>query len=108
MAKITLKNAFYFNQGYIRMFLYNFLPFLMRKHIKEQYEYRRDKTKLCTENGSCLACGCKTPELYFANKGCSSEELSLKLREKIVGRKDVCYTKMLSKKEWKNYLIKTN
>lgn len=71
--------------GNYRYFIYKNLPFLMRKHIKEQYEWRLTiMNKGCLINGECLICGCKTPHLQFANKACEGD----------------CYPNMMSKKMW--------
>ena len=38
---VTLKNIFYYFQGHLRYKLYySRFKFLVRKHIREQYEYR--------------------------------------------------------------------
>ncbi len=41
------------------------------KHIQEQASTRMAICQPCLENGSCLVCGCKTPEMFYAeNKVC--------------------------------------
>jgi hypothetical protein len=76
-------------QGKLRYYIYNTrFRFLIRRYIQEQYEYRlRTMNKRCLKRGSCIHCGCDTPELQFSNDKCEG----------------ACYTKMLSKKHWKIY-----
>ena len=72
--------------GNYRYFCYTSVPFLLRKHIKEQYEWRLTQSNpKCLDNGECIMCGCKTPNLMMANRSCE----------------DRCYPEMLNKKEWK-------
>lgn len=100
MAKINLKNIIAFVEGTIREFLYNISPKLLRKHIREQIEERFYKGKKCLDNKSCLSCGCRTPGVFFATKGCSLGDLPYKVRKKLVGHTKVCYGPLLNKKEW--------
>lgn len=61
---------------------------LLRQHIIDQFHYREIKaSKECIINGSCIKCGCDTPELFFANRACEGN----------------CYPKMMSKKQWYKY-----
>lgn len=53
-------------------------------HTIEQYDMRLESMKKECKNGSCIVCGCATPELQMSNKPCEGK----------------CYPKMLSKKEW--------
>lgn len=79
--------------------------FLVRTHIKQQYRVRRAKAKACKERGSCLFCGCKTPDLFFANKACGLSKVEDFYTRKLIANRTLpCYDKMLSKKEWKKKL----
>lgn len=72
--------------GNYRMFMYKNASFLIRKHIKEQYKWRLTlMNPYCYNNGECVICGCKTPNLQFASKACEGD----------------CYSDMVSKKLWK-------
>lgn len=64
---------------------------LFDEETKEQFAYRASICEPCMNNGSCLVCGCKTPGLFLANKGCPAGK----------------YPILLSKEEWKilNYMI---
>ena len=89
---VTLKNIFYYFQGHLRYKLYySRFKFLVRKHIREQYEYRIGvMDRECYWNGYCKICGCKTTHLQFADKPCEGN----------------CYPKMLNKKDWNEKLQK--
>lgn len=66
-AKPSLNNISDFIEGHARAFA----PHL-NAHVTEQAEVRAILCTPCTENGSCLSCGCKTPQLYYAtNRSCS-------------------------------------
>lgn len=97
------KDVWWFLQGTVRMFLYRKTPWLIRKHIREQFEDRKTKAKVCSERGSCKFCGCKTDDLFFANKACSLSELTLRNRRLIYKQDDPCYGEMMSKQEWTSY-----
>ena len=86
-AKINLKNVISFLQGWVRYKVFNtWLDFLIPKHIKEQYQVRLDSTDIiCMSSGACKNCGCEIPKLQYANKGCA----------------ELCYPRLLSKKDWK-------
>jgi len=73
-AIFSYKDVWWYLQGTTRQFLYNRLPFLLRKKVKDMYHDRIKKAKPCYDNGECLHCGCKTPDLFFANKACSKPE----------------------------------
>lgn len=71
--------------GNYRQFMYYNFPFMLRKHIIEQYEWRlKIMNQTCLNNGECIKCGCQTPNLQFANKACEG----------------ACYPPMVSKKLW--------
>ena len=97
LARYTLKNIRKFFTGTIRYYL----PFIMRHHIKAQIVKRKVSAKRCLDNGSCLACGCTTPALFYANEACGLTEYPLDVRIKLTGKTEPCYDKMLSKKEFK-------
>ena len=62
---------------------------LMRKHIKEQIEYRvRMMSADCYNNGQCTECGCETIALQMADRSCDGH----------------CYPPMMTKRKWKKYL----
>lgn len=95
------KSVWYFIQGYVRMFVLSIIPDLMRSHIREQYYYRILRADKCYSNGSCLSCGCKTPEVFMANKGCSLAKYDDRsFRKLLAGRATVCYGEMMSRKSW--------
>jgi hypothetical protein len=101
-------NLWYFWQGTIRYWLYLNFDCLLKKHIIEQFEYRLTKSRKCVLNGSCVFCGCKTPELMFANKPCGLIKLTKYNRKAVIDSEEICYDKMLNKKEWLNFKIKNN
>jgi hypothetical protein len=54
-----------------------------------------------------MFCGCVTPDLFFANKGCGLSEVpDFHTRKLIANRSTPCYDVMLSKKEWNKKLKK--
>lgn len=95
IKELTFKNIFYYIQGNIRYKLYysDLFKWLIRKHIKEQIEYRiKVMNRECYYNGSCIKCGCQTTHLQMCNKACEGS----------------CYPEMFDKVEWmivKNYYI---
>ena len=76
LIKDDYRNLWYFWQGTIRYFFYKNFPFMVRKHIKEQFIYRLKKSKKCVMNGSCLVCGSKTPDLLMADQPCAISKLT--------------------------------
>lgn len=98
--KYTLTNIWSYIQGWTRYHIYysKYFNFLMRKHIREQIEFRINSIdKECYFNGSCKLCGCAVTALQMANKQCDKP----------------CYPKMLSKSVWisakaKGYYTDTN
>ncbi len=60
--------------GNWRYFLYCNVPSLLSTYIKQEFERRQEVARPCLLNGECKHCGCKTPELFMANKGCSKPE----------------------------------
>lgn len=97
------KNMWYYVQGTVRMWLYKNYPIFLRVHILQQFEWRKKRALSCSKNGSCLACGCKTDDLFFADKACALSKIeSEEKRIILANRKSVCYPKMLSKTKWFN------
>lgn len=91
LSQILSKDAWYLIQGETRMFLYTYLPFMVRFKVRRMFEERKVAAKKCLENKSCVFCGCKTPSLFFANKGCGLSKLTPENREIVAGRKSACY-----------------
>lgn len=70
---MKINNIFAYIQGNIRYHLYysKHFKFLIRKHIREQIEYRiNSMNRECYSNGSCIKCGCSTTHLQMADKKC--------------------------------------
>ena len=85
---MTLKNVWFFNQGWFRYWLYYRprLKFLIRERIREQIDMRiNSMNQQCYNSGSCIKCGCATTALQMADKPCEGE----------------CYPRMMDKIEWK-------
>ena len=96
-------NAWYYVQGTTRMWAYNNAKWLLRSHISEQFEWRKKRAKKCYDNKTCLFCGCKTPDLFFANKACGLEKVSDEYTKIIIAqRKTTCFPRMMSKQKWNN------
>ena len=96
------EDSFYFLQGNIRYFLYQrwYLRWVISSHIQRQYEYRLAvANKSCTLTGSCVCCGCKTPALYFSDKGCSVS----KYKACSDMGMSKCYPEMMSEKDWAEF-----
>lgn len=91
-SRVNLENVISFIVGNYRYCLYYSkqlygynLSWLLRKHIKEQYEVRLGlMDRECYESGQCKVCGCHTTMLQMANKACEGG----------------CYGEMLGKREW--------
>lgn len=94
--KKKINNVISYLVGNYRYFIYHKpkLRFLIRTHIQEQYKLRvKLMNPECYKQGSCVACGCVTTKLQFANKSCDRG----------------CYPKMLDRTTWdmfKNTIIK--
>lgn len=86
-AKVNIRNVIAYLQGNIRyIFYYSWCRFLIRKHIREQIDFRiNSMRRTCYANGFCDECGCKTTQLQMANKSCAGN----------------CYPRMMSRKKWK-------
>lgn len=66
-----------FIQGNIRYWIYSrkvfgrrVLSFLLSKKVKKAYKSRLKDARPCYLNGECLHCGCRTPQLFFSDRGC--------------------------------------
>lgn len=93
MKKITLKNIKAYLQGNYRYRLYySKFKWLIRKHIREQIDYRIEiMNPECYKRGTCIGCGCMTTALQMANKQCDGN----------------CYPPMLSKIEWLRFEMRS-
>lgn len=86
--KRPLSDVWYYIQGHLRYYTYyNGPKFFMRKHIREQIDFRISiMNPTCYYQGSCIHCGCDTTMLQMANKQCDGKE----------------YPRMMNKKAWNN------
>lgn len=87
-AKVTMTNVISYIIGNLRYKLYysKFFSFLIRKHIKEQIDFRiKHMDKECYNSGSCKVCGCTTTALQMAAKSCDG----------------LCYPEMMEENCWK-------
>lgn len=83
-----LKLVWDYLQGMFRYWLYKNHPKYVRKHIKEQYNYRLAiMNPSCLVEHQCVECGCKVPELQMAAKQCGGK----------------CYPPMMDSKKWKKF-----
>lgn len=101
-------SAWYYIQGNVRLMLYRNKVgrYLLRRHIIEQFEWRRDvAANECYKLGSCRCCGCDTPALFFAVKACIAG--SPKCKSRIASKLKQCYPPLMDSGEWK-YFIKQN
>lgn len=55
-----------FIQGHLNKFLDNTEYMSLELHIKEQVVYRASLCQDCYINGSCVKCGCKTPDMFYS------------------------------------------
>ena len=60
-----------FIQGSTRQWIYDKYPLLLSKYLRNEYERRKQDAKECYDNRECLHCGCKTPDLFMADRACS-------------------------------------
>jgi len=87
-AKVTMTNVISYIIGNLRYKLYysKFFSCLIRKHIKEQIDFRiKHMDKECYNSGSCKVCGCTTTALQMAAKSCDG----------------LCYPEMMEENCWK-------
>ncbi len=87
--KINITNIINYTVGNIRYKLYySALKFIIRKHIREQIDFRiKFMKKECYENGECVLCGCATTALQMCNDSCEG----------------TCYPPMMNKDEWRMF-----
>lgn len=76
------------------MFFNEKTKFLIPLHYQQQFIYRiNTANKSCISNGSCIVCGCSTPDLMFKPSPCDAD----------------CYPRLMRRKEWdefrKSYLV---
>lgn len=95
-----MKNSYNFIVGWSVWFLYTYCRFVLPKHYIEQYEYRLERAAVCINNGSCLACGCTTPQVMFAPKGCEWDKYKEFISDVV---KERCYDKLMNKKNWEKW-----
>lgn len=70
--KKDFRNIFAYLSGtfFCRLY-YSKLNFLVPTYIKKTVLFRMSVAQACYVKGSCVHCGCKTPDLFFAKKGCA-------------------------------------
>lgn len=87
--------------GYFWYDIYKLNRRLVPERIRATAELRWFKLadRRCVLQGKCRACGCETAALFFAEKGC---EANIWLGE------EPCYSKMPTRKEWKEMKRKKN
>ena len=100
------EDAFYFFQGIFRYWIYKraYLKWLLRWHIRDQYESRKVWAQDCYFAGECRCCGCRTPEVFFADKACSAG----KPKYAHCQIKQPCYPKLMSRTAWYWYKLNRN
>ena len=102
-TEVRLIDVWWYIQGTTRMILYLRAPYLLRSHIIDQFHERIVKAEECYKKGSCKFCGCTTPDVFFSNKPCSLSELTLANRVALFNTREICYDKMLNKKQYEEY-----
>jgi len=86
---MKIKDVFYYFQGNLRYWAYYNSPFLIRKHILEQIDFRiKVMNQECFNSGSCIKCGCKTTALQMCDKSCEGN----------------CYPPMMNSWDWSLFL----
>jgi len=75
---IPISDALNYIVGYSRLYMYNnkYLQDFMRSKVKYMFIERKRQASECYLNGSCYACGCDTPALFFGFKGCKASPIS--------------------------------
>lgn len=87
-------NVLCFIQGWVRYYLVKYVPFLVRRHIREQIAWREKQAHpFCKNQGQCI-CGCAIPQLHYADKRCGVGDI-------------FCYPKMMNKNEWRKFMEST-
>ncbi|SOD81007.1 hypothetical protein [Spirosoma fluviale] len=97
------EDAFYYWQGIFRYWIYrrSALRWLLRWHIRRQYEFRKVAAQDCYYAGECRCCGCRTPELFMADKACGAGR---KQYPRCVGQSP-CYPNMMNRTQWYRYKL---
>jgi len=67
---MTIDDIKNFIDGYGRYFLLNMNDSFLSPYLKRKFKERLEQGEECLMLGSCKSCGCKTPEVFMANKGC--------------------------------------
>jgi hypothetical protein len=88
-AKINFKNVKNFLSAQVRE------AGFLSECEKEQVLWRHEVAQACSLNGSCLECGCETPDLYYGTDGCKRKE-------------NPCFPDMMNKENWEAFKIKNN
>lgn len=104
-AKVNLKNIKKFIQGWIRYIIYKLYLkkklmdkvsdsfTLLPEHKREQFEYRLvTMNQTCLKQGSCVVCGCSTPQLQMADAACEGN----------------CYPEMMNEENWNKYKLEND
>lgn len=87
--KINWYNIYQYVIGQTRYYLHKIHPRLIRKHIREQVEYRMSAcSPVCKYEARC--CGCKAPNVFYSPKGCRFNS----------------YPALMSKPHWEDYMLK--
>lgn len=83
LSDFNFTNIKSFFEGSAKYFLDKFGPVWAQATplVQEQVAYRAKVCQPCLDNGSCVICGCKTPENFFATKGCRKGEYPLLLTQ---------------------------
>ena len=98
------KNAIHFIVGYLVIFLHDrkYLNWLLPFHVRFWVEYRKIRAEECYNNGECVCCGCTTPELFGATKGCKAYKYrGMGFCE---ADKKVCYPPLMNRKRTLKFL----
>lgn len=88
-GKRPLIDVWFYVQGNVRYKLYySKYKWLMRRHIREQIEFRIQRMKPeCYIEGACTICGCETVKLQMAYKTCEGH----------------CYPVLMGAGDWKHF-----
>lgn len=68
--KRYVKGIGYYIEAVWRFYLVKYLPFLVRKRIKEIIKDRINTCTECVAQKRCVSCGCKTPLMMYSSKNC--------------------------------------
>ncbi len=97
------QDALYYWQGVLRWFVYKRpgLRWLLRWHIRQQFEWRKKRASDCYYAGECRCCGCTTPQLFMADKACSAGKKIYPRCQHLTP----CYPKMMNRRAWYWYRV---